>query len=164
MTLRASAAALALCASGAFAQVPNPAVTQENIDQTICVPGWAKSIRPPGHYTYAVKRRLMAEQGIPLERIASFELDHVLSLGIGGHPTDPGNLRLQPWEGPDGARAKDRVETALHRAVCAGRVTLLDAQACMGADWHVCEGLLVPTASDSLRPSDHAASAGGAPA
>jgi hypothetical protein len=31
-------------------------VTQDNIDSTICVPGFTKTIRPPARYTSRLKR------------------------------------------------------------------------------------------------------------
>ncbi len=35
--------------------VANPAVTQDSIDQTICVSGWTKTIQPPASYTSKLK-------------------------------------------------------------------------------------------------------------
>lgn len=35
----------------------NPAVTQANIQRTICVPGWTRTVRPPVPYTNALKIR-----------------------------------------------------------------------------------------------------------
>ena len=40
----------------------NPAITQANIDETICNPHWStKSIRPPEEYTYRLKREQIGE-------------------------------------------------------------------------------------------------------
>jgi hypothetical protein len=41
----------------------DPRVTQANIDQTICVPGWAKSVRPPERYMENLKRQQIEEYG-----------------------------------------------------------------------------------------------------
>lgn len=117
----------------------NPAVTQENIHQTICVAGWTKQVRPGVAYTNYVKRQYMLTAGIPLEKIGDYELDHIVPLEVGGHPYSYANLQLQPWVGPDGARAKDVVETWLKRQVCAGRVTLEKAQQCVYAHWQLCK-------------------------
>jgi ferritin len=38
----------------------NPNVTQSNIAQTICRPGWTATVRPPESYTYQLKRQQMA--------------------------------------------------------------------------------------------------------
>jgi hypothetical protein len=116
----------------------DPHVTQANIHQTICVPGYSRHVRPPTSYTRRIKRELLAEAGL-IGHANMYELDHIIPLDLGGEPRDPANLQLQPWAGPDGARAKDRIETATHRAVCADRVSLADAQQCMMHDWHACK-------------------------
>ncbi len=41
----------------------NPAVTQANIQATICVRGWTRTVRPPEHFTYRLKRRQIRECG-----------------------------------------------------------------------------------------------------
>jgi hypothetical protein len=41
----------------------NPAVTQANIDSTICVRGWTRTVRPPERYTESLKRQQMREYG-----------------------------------------------------------------------------------------------------
>jgi hypothetical protein len=38
---------------------------------------------------------------------------------------DPNNLKMQPW--PE-ARRKDLMEIKLHRMVCAGQISLVEAQ------------------------------------
>jgi hypothetical protein len=120
----------------AFGQALNPAVNSDNIEETICIPGWTKTVRPPVAYTNKIKNQLLKKEG--LTDASAYELDHVVPLALGGHPTDPKNLRLQPWDGPDGARAKDVIETRLHRMVCNGLVPLKEAQACIGAIWQNC--------------------------
>lgn len=132
------AVALELVPFVALAQAMNPDVTQANIGSTICVSGWTATIRPPVSYTNGVKHNLMQRAGIPWERRAEYELDHLVPLQLGGHPRDRHNLVLQPWEGPEGARAKDVVETRTKRLVCAGKLSLEKARACMASDWRTC--------------------------
>jgi hypothetical protein len=123
----------------ALAHLPlNPAVTQDNIAVTICTPGYAASIRPPVSYTNRIKRRLMSTVGLPWAKARDFELDHRISLVLGGHPKDPDNLMLQAWSGPDGGHAKDRLEMRLKRMVCAGQIPLHEAQTCIYNDWQAC--------------------------
>ena len=110
----------------------NPAVTQETIATTICAPGWTKTVRPPAHYTARIKIKLIRELEIPEELLVDFELDHRIPLALGGAPSDPRNLELQPW---DEAGEKDRIETCLSRAVCAGTITLDEARRRIWADW-----------------------------
>jgi hypothetical protein len=102
----------------------NPAVTQANINQTICVPGWTKTIRPPASYTNALKVKQMAARHLP-GTPADYEEDHLVPLELGGHPRNPRNLWPQLW--PQ-ARVKDKWETGLRRMVCASRMPLSAAQ------------------------------------
>lgn len=111
--------------------VLNPAVTQATIHSTICVKGWTKTVRPPVKYTNALKKKLLIAAGIPVKNSRLYELDHEQPLELGGHPTDPRNLKLQIWTGLGGAHDKDTAENALHIAVCAGRMTLAEGQAAM---------------------------------
>lgn len=120
------------------AQSVNPAIAQSNIGSTICVHGWTKTVRPPVSYTNRIKRGLLAKRHLPWSTARRFELDHRIPLEVGGHPTDRRNLWLQPWGGPNGARAKDAVETRMKRMVCSGAVSLVKAQACLGHDWKSC--------------------------
>ena len=41
----------------------NPNVTQDNIQQTVCVSGWTKEIRPSSSYTTKLKIQQMKEIG-----------------------------------------------------------------------------------------------------
>lgn len=113
----------------------NPAITQANIKTTICVSGWTKTVRPPASVTNKLKFSLMAKAGIPLSQKARYELDHKVSLEVGGAPSDPNNLSLEPYFGPRNAHEKDKVEDALHRAVCSGSITLIEAQHELETDW-----------------------------
>lgn len=115
----------------------NPAVTQANVDQTVCVPGWTATIRPPLSYTNPIKRALWIQAGRK-GKLTDFELDHVVPLGSGGAPYSRANLALQPWDGPDGAHAKDVVETRVQREVCAHKITLATARRCFVVDWRKC--------------------------
>jgi hypothetical protein len=132
--------ALTCIAQHAFAQsapvpgVVNPAVTQANIGSTICVHNWTKTIRPPASYTNKLKAKQMGALGLTGDPHA-FEEDHLISLEIGGNPTDPENLWPQPWHGSANAHHKDRLENLLHKLVCSGRESLIDAQHEIATDW-----------------------------
>jgi hypothetical protein len=104
--------------------VLNPAVTQATIRSTICTRGWTATIRPPTDYTNALKVRQMTayrERGSP----TAYQEDHLISLELGGHPTDPRNLWPEPY--PRAAEV-DRVENELNDQVCSGALTLAEAQ------------------------------------
>jgi hypothetical protein len=125
---------LALSLAAPVPGAVNPAVTQANIGSTICVSGWTKSIRPPASYTDKLKLAQMTKLGLSGDPHA-FEEDHLISLEIGGNPTDPNNLWPQPWHGPANAHHKDRLENLLHRLVCGHRITLDAAQREISLDW-----------------------------
>ena len=104
--------------------VLNPDVTQANINSTICVHGWTKTIRPPTSYTNALKRKQMREYGVG-GSLSDYQEDHLISLELGGHPTDPRNLWPEPY--PRAAQV-DGVENELNDMVCSGELSLDDAQ------------------------------------
>jgi hypothetical protein len=102
----------------------NPEVTQATVAATVCVPGYSKRIRPPASYTGALKRRQIREWDLP-GGPQDYQEDHLISLSLGGHPTDPRNLWPEPRPRADDV---DRIELDLHEDVCAGRITLGEAQ------------------------------------
>jgi hypothetical protein len=119
----------------------NSAVTQATISSTICQSGWTATIRPPVSYTNALKATQIVQYGYADTSPASYEEDHLISLELGGNPTDPKNLWPEPYtialsDGRSvGAHVKDAFETKLKTEVCAGTLTLADAQAEVGIHW-----------------------------
>ncbi len=104
--------------------VVNPDVTQANIKRTVCVPGWTRTVRPPVDYTNALKVKQMRayhELGSP----SDYQEDHLISLELGGNPTDPRNLWPEPY--PRAADV-DKIENELNAKVCSGALTLAEAQ------------------------------------
>ena len=120
----------------------NPDVTQDNIDQTICVSGWTKTVRPPTSYTNKLKVEQIAEYGYSDTSTADYEEDHFIPLELGGAPRDPNNLWPEPHAGDENSYGKDAVENALHKAVCDGQVNLVDAQNAIATDWTTAESVL----------------------
>ena len=115
--------------------VLNPAVTQSTIDTTICVSGWTKTIRPPVSYTDKLKEQQIVAYGYSNTKPADYEEDHLVSLELGGDPTDPRNLWPEPRTGSPNAVNKDKVENYLKAQVCKGNMSLADAQKGIAADW-----------------------------
>jgi len=129
--------------------VTNPQVTQVNIQQTICVRGWTGTIRPPKSYTDNLKTQQLQAARYTDKTPAHYEEDHFISLELGGHPRDPKNLWPEMWGTPSqpltshgpfpasiiGAKSKDKVKNALKAAVCAGTLTLHEAQQTIATDW-----------------------------
>jgi hypothetical protein len=124
----------------------DPRVTQANIQQTICKSGYTKSVRKTPQ---KMQDAVFAAYGIPPEKEGDYELDHVVSLELGGAdvaknlwpekycPTkkEKGMLGMFPPAPCYGAREKDVVETNFKRQVCAGKMTLKEAQKRIAADW-----------------------------
>ena len=104
--------------------VLNPDVTQSNIRSTICRSGWTATIRPPVAYTNDLKRKQMRVYG-ETGALSDYQEDHLISLELGGNPTDPRNLWPEPYPR---ASEVDRIENELHRKVCDGSLGLREAQ------------------------------------
>jgi len=61
----------------------DPRVIQATIQSTICTPGHTAKVRPPRKVTDAIKRKPAQElPGSP----SDYELDHLIPIGLGGHP------------------------------------------------------------------------------
>jgi hypothetical protein len=107
-----------------------PGVTRPISRTAVCSTRWGLIV--------ATSRRRCAEvfaaYGIPYSQHRSYELDHLVPRELGG-ADDVANLWPQKWTGPYNARQKDRLENALHRAVCAGELSLHDAQESIRRDW-----------------------------
>jgi hypothetical protein len=104
--------------------VANPDVTQETIAETICKGGWTRTVRPPTEYTNELKveqMKVYRRTGAP----SDYQEDHLISLELGGDPTDARNLWPEPIER---AVQVDDVENDLNRRVCSGELTLREAQ------------------------------------
>jgi hypothetical protein len=114
--------------------VLNGNVTQDNIEDTICHPGFAKSIRPPTKYTTPLEIELMKSYGFTGDR-KDFELDHLISLQLGGHPKDVKNLWPEPYLTEFNAHTKDKFENYLHKQICNGSMSLSQAQKQIATDW-----------------------------
>jgi hypothetical protein len=143
--------------------LPNPSATpgsinadvnQSNIYSTICVSGYTAKIRPPASYTTKLKIKQLSAfpySSYGSKDTALFEEDHLISLELGGNPTDPRNLWPEPWDGSSGARIKDQLENKLHSLVCANQISLRAAQAAIATNWYLAYQTyvlgLVPSAS-----------------
>ncbi|QNP74631.1 hypothetical protein IAG44_37725 [Streptomyces roseirectus] len=119
------------CQPGAL----NPDVTQDTIGSTICVSGWTATVRPSSSYTTALKKQQIVEYGYTDTSTSDYEEDHFVPLELGGAPKDPQNLWPEPEYGNQTAGNKDTVENRLKKAVCAGQVSLSDAQNAIITDW-----------------------------
>jgi hypothetical protein len=56
---------------------------------------------------------------------ADYQEDHLISLELGGHPTDPRNLWPEPYPR---ASEVDSIENELNAKLCSGQMSLEQAQ------------------------------------
>lgn len=116
------------CTPGAV----DPTVTQDNIDSTICVPGYTKTVRPPVSVTEPQKLESMKAYGFD-DSPSNYEFDHLIPLELGGAPDDMKNL----WPEPHSSSfTKDGLENYLHEQVCSGNMKLEDAQKAIATNWY----------------------------
>ena len=131
---------LSLLSTTALAQsIPgniNKDVTQDNLEQTICRPGFTKRIRPPVEVTNKIKQKLLPKNA----KAKDYELDHDVPLEVGGCPDCLDNLWLQPWHGHCNAKQKDLLENRINRLVCHSYLTLAEGQAVFLTPEHWKEG------------------------
>lgn len=116
--------------------LPDPACTPGAVlpgvtAAQVCTPGWATAHRDvPG----SEKAVVYAAYGIASHTRGSYEVDHVVSLELGGS-NDVANLFPEAASPRPGFHEKDRLEDALHARVCSGRITLGAAQRGIARDW-----------------------------
>jgi hypothetical protein len=130
--------ALCLAAGGLAAAFPirpdaalTPGAVATRDPGVVCSPGYARRAR---HVAPGVRRAVFAAYGID-PRAGRFELDHLVSLELGGS-NDARNLWPESYDTrPWNAHVKDRLENRLHRLVCDGSLSLPDAQARIAGDW-----------------------------
>ena len=98
----------------------------------ICTPGYSRSVR---NVPADVKRQVYSEYGIESHAPGAFEVDHLISLELGGSNSIknlwPESFHTSPWN----AHVKDALENRLHKEICAGETSLEEAQREIATDW-----------------------------
>lgn len=120
-----------------------PGVVATTSKDVVCNTKWGADRR---HVTVSMKRQAFALYGLSGNNDKACvrdkhgrrcEIDHLVSRELGGADAVanlwPQLYGLRPWN----AVMKDRVENRLHKEVCAGNVSLEDAQRDIIADWRV---------------------------
>jgi hypothetical protein len=133
--LAAVAGAYHLNATAQDPQLLDSRVTQQSVGETICRPGYADSVAPPFDEAMALKDRLLAERGIDAGNGFAYALDRRVPIVLGGSPDAAANYDLLPWAGHSGERRKALLTVHLKRCVCAGQMSLAEAQAAIAGDW-----------------------------
>ena len=96
----------------------------------VCTPGYARSVRHP--YDSEWRRlvyRIRREYGVEGR---GYRIDHLVPLELSRSPDDPRNLWPEPV---DQSYVKDQREDETHREVCAGTLSLQEAQREFETDW-----------------------------
>ena len=97
----------------------------------ICQSGYAKSVR---NVPESEKSQVYAEYGITRHAPGQYEVDHLVSLELGGS-NDIANLWPEPASPKPGFHEKDKVENYLHDQVCSGAISLQQAQTEIATNW-----------------------------
>jgi hypothetical protein len=106
--------------------LPKPTVDE------MCTVGYTKTVRD---VPWSVKKKVFERYGIDPKNSSHYEVDHLISLQLGGS-NDIENLWPQSYETkPWNARVKDKLENHLHREICQGRMDRSHAQAIITGDW-----------------------------
>jgi hypothetical protein len=82
------------------------------------------------------KNQVYAEYGITSHAPGQYEVDHLVSLELGGS-NDIANLWPELASPKPGFNEKDRVENYLHDQICSGAVSLQQAQTEIATNWLV---------------------------
>ena len=123
----------------AAGDLPDPKLTPGKPDPklttgTLCAKGFrTNSVR---NVPQALKAKVYAAYHMSrAKKPCPCEIDHLVSLEIGGS-NDQENLWPQPYgTKPWNATVKDRLENRLHALVCGGQLSLEEAQKQIAADW-----------------------------
>jgi hypothetical protein len=116
--------------------LPDPALTPGIVltlcDSCICVKGYSSKVR---NVPAAIKKVVYSEYHIKHHATGEYEVDHLISLELGGS-NDIKNLWPESYlSDPWNAHVKDKLENRLHRLVCTGHITLKEAQEAIRTDW-----------------------------
>lgn len=99
--------------------------------EEICTSGYTKTVR---NVPASEKNEVYAEYGIINHQTGEYEVDHLISLELGGS-NDISNLWPEAADPRPGSHEKDKVENYLHDQVCSGIVPLQQAQQEIAVDW-----------------------------
>jgi hypothetical protein len=112
--------------------VLTPGATLPVTTQDVCTPGYSRKIR---NVPTEVKRDVYRHYGIRRHRSGEYEVDHLISLELGGSNSERNLWPQSNWTTPWNARTKNALENELHRLVCDGSLPLATAQREIASDW-----------------------------
>ncbi len=109
---------------------PGALIATATKDQ-ICVSGYSATVR---NVSSATKAAVFQEYGIASHVAGQYEVDHLVSLELGGS-NDIANLWPEAADPTPGFHEKDVVENYLHSQVCSGAISLAQAQQEVATNW-----------------------------
>ncbi len=98
---------------------------------TICKVGYTKTVRD---VSTSEKKQVFSEYGIPWSLHSNYEVDHLISLELGGN-NDISNLWPESSVIKNGSLTKDKLENSLHAQVCSGKMSIGEAQREISTNW-----------------------------
>lgn len=108
------------------------AVNPELTKDLICSPDFTtKTVR---NFPADEKKQVYEEYGILCHTKGEYEVDHLISLELGGS-NEIANLWPELADPRPGFHEKDTVENYLHRQVCSGAISLSDTQREVANNW-----------------------------
>jgi hypothetical protein len=118
--------------------IPNSQLTPGDVLTTdasvVCVSGYTQTVR---NVPESLKEQVFREYGVVNRQPGDYEVDHLISLELGGSNSLQ-NLWAESYVSqPLNAHVKDRLENVLHDLVCAGRLKLKAAQKLIRNDWTI---------------------------
>ncbi len=106
-------------------------VLTTNVSQ-ICTSGYTKTVR---NVPSDLKKQIYQEYGIVSHKPGEYEIDHIVSLELGGSNSArnlfPQSYKLKPLN----AHVKDELENKLHEMICTGKIPIQTAQQEIAHDW-----------------------------
>src|SRR5258708_14629820 len=99
--------------------------------EQICQSGYSKSVR---FVPIEEKRQVYEEYGIISHSPGQYEVDHLISLELGGS-NDISNLWPEAAQPEPGFHQKDFLENYLHDQICNGSMSLQEAQQKISTNW-----------------------------
>ena len=97
----------------------------------VCRSGYSKSVR---NVPQSEKNQVYAEYSISSHGPGQYEVDHLVSLELGGS-NDIANLWPEAASPQPGFHQKDAVENYLNSQVCSGAISLQEAQVEIATNW-----------------------------
>lgn len=116
--------------------VPDPKLSPGDVltsdPKLVCVPGYTKTVR---NVPQALKEQVYREYGVTSRQSGEYEIDHLISLELGGSNSlrnlFPESFKTMPLN----AHVKDALENRLHDLACSGKITLAEAQQAIASNW-----------------------------